>query len=292
MSFVLPAYAKINLTLEALARRDDGYHEIVSVLQTISLADTLSFELSDSLELRCSVPSLQSADNLVLRASNLLAETATCSKGALIHLTKGIPIASGLGSGATDAATTLVGLNQLWELEMPRESLVELGAKLGSDVPFFLHGGTALAEGRGERITPLPLLPEVWVVLLRPAIEPVPVKTAHLYSQLSASHFTSGEFTQRAADHIRQERKIDDSLLLNVFDHVAFDSFPELFDYRSRFLAAGAQIVHVAGSGPTMFALVRDHDQGKTILNNLEADGLEAYLVRSVEAAPSAQIGD
>ncbi|GAG13405.1 unnamed protein product, partial [marine sediment metagenome] len=168
MSLTLPAYAKINLTLEALAKRADGYHEIVTVLQTVSLVDTLTFEPGESLDLSCNIPSLQSADNLVLKAASLLKEKTGCLKGASIRLTKGIPIAAGLGSGATDAAATLVGLNRLWELNLPPQRLMELAANLGSDAPFFLCGGTALAKGRGEKVTPLPPAPELWMVLLRP----------------------------------------------------------------------------------------------------------------------------
>ncbi len=292
MSLALCGYAKINLTLEALAKRADGYHEIATVLQTVSLADTLTFELGQALDLSCNVPSLRSADNLVLKAATLLREETGCPKGASIRLTKEIPVAAGLGSGATDAATTLIGLNRLWELNLPPQRLVELAANLGSDVPFFLCGGTVLAKGRGEKVIPLPPAPELWMVLLTPAIEPVAGKTAQLYSQLNTSHFTSGEFTERLVAHLHEGQSINASLLFNVFEQVAFDFFPKLFDYRSRFLRAGATSVHLAGAGSTLFALVPGEAQGKAILSNLEADGLEAYLVRTVEAGPSGAVAD
>jgi len=292
MSLTLPAYAKINLTLEALAKRADGYHEIVTVLQTVSLADTLTFEPGESLDLNCNIPSLQSADNLVLKAASLLKEETGCLKGASIRLTKGIPIASGLGSGATNAAATLVGLNRLWELNLPPQRLMKLAANLGSDAPFFLCGGTVLAKGRGEKVTPLPPAPELWIVLLRPAIEPVIGKTAQLYSQLNPSHFTSGQFTERLVDHLNEGESINTSLLFNVFEQVAFDFFPKLFDYRSRFLRAGAASVHLAGAGSTLFALVPEEAQGKAILSNLEADGLEAYLVSTVKVVSLDSVRD
>ena len=197
MSLTLRAYAKINLTLEVLFKRDDGYHEIASVLQAISLGDTLSFEAGKKLELQSDIQGLRPDDNLVLQAARLLSKSTGCNKGARIRLIKEIPVAAGLGSGATDAAATLTGLNQLWELNLSKHRLVELAANLGSDVSFFLYGGTALARGRGETITPLPPAPDLWTVLLRPDIEPVPDKTARLYSQLHTHHFTSGHFTQR-----------------------------------------------------------------------------------------------
>ncbi len=288
----LKAYAKINLTLEVLAKRPDGYHEVASILQTISLADTLTFEPKERLDFHCDVPTLQSPDNLVLKAARLLQETSGCKKGAVIHLTKRIPIAAGLGSGATDAAATLAGLNQLWELHLPLERLVGLASKLGSDVAFPLFGGTALAKGRGEEITPLPPPPEFWLVLLKPAIEPVPGKTAQLYSRLNASHYTSGQHTRKLFTHLNHGGNVDDSFLFNVFEQVAFDFFTALPDYRSSLPKAGARSVHLAGSGPTLFALVPDKSRGEDILSCLKKEGLEAYLVHAVDTASPAVRGD
>ncbi|HEY49624.1 MAG TPA: 4-(cytidine 5'-diphospho)-2-C-methyl-D-erythritol kinase [Dehalococcoidia bacterium] len=287
MSLILRAYAKINLTLEVLFKRDDGYHEIASVLQTISMGDTLTFEASDRLEPQSDIPDLRPDDNLVLQAARLLSESTGCIKGARISLIKEIPVAAGLGSGATDAAATLNGLNQLWELNLSTQRLVELAANLGSDVAFFLYGGTALARGRGETVTPLPPAPELWMVLLRPDIEPGPGKTAQLYSQLHAQNFTSGQFTQRLVDHLHEGGGISTSLLFNVFEQVAFTYFPGLSDYRTRFVGAGADSVHLAGAGPTLYTLVPGEAQGKTIVNNLAADELDAYLVHTVGASPS-----
>ena len=282
MSLTLQAYAKINLTLEVLAKRPDGYHEISTIIQAISLADTLTFESSGSLDFRCDVSSLKTPDNLVLKAAKLLREATGCTKGAVIQLTKRIPIAAGLGSGSTDAAATLVGLNQLWELNLSLDKLTEPAAKLGSDVAFFLYGGTALAKGRGEQITPLPPAPEHWLVLLKPAIKHVPNKTAQLYSQLNPSHFTSGQFTEKLVAHLNHGGKVEDLFLFNVFEQVVFDFFPGLTEYRSSLLKAWARSVHLAGSGPTLFALARDKEHGDFILENIKSDGLEAYLVHTV----------
>jgi 4-diphosphocytidyl-2-C-methyl-D-erythritol kinase len=292
MSLTLRAYAKINLTLEALAKRDDGYHEIATVLQTISLADTLSFGLGDALELRCSDPSLQSADNLVLKAAKLLGKATGCSRGASIQLTKGIPVAAGLGSGATDAAATLAGLNRLWGTNLPPQGLLELAADLGSDVCPLLCGGIVLAKGRGEQVACLPPMPELWMVLLRPPINPIPNKTAQLYSKLTPSHFTAGQFAERLVDHLHEGSSISTDLLHNVFEQVAFDFFPGLSEYRSVFVEAGAETIHLAGAGPCLFTLVSDEAGGKAVLSNLEAAGQEAYLVRTVDAEPLASVRD
>ena len=151
--------AKVNLTLEVLGKRNDGYHEIASVMQAINLCDRLTFSIADDLSLITDTPGLDTKDNLVYRAASLLNDKTGVSAGAEIHLCKGIPVAAGLGGGSSDAAATLLGLNRLWGLHLARDELEELAAQLGSDVPFFLAGGAALAEGRGERITPLPSPP-------------------------------------------------------------------------------------------------------------------------------------
>ena len=288
MSLTLQAYAKINLTLEVLANRADSYHEISTILQTISLADTLTFEPSANLDFRCDVSSLKTPDNLVLKAARLLQETTGSNKGAIINLTKRIPIAAGLGSGSTDAAATLVGLNQLWELNLSLERLVELASKLGSDVAFFLYGGTALAKGRGEEIAPLPPAPEHWLVLLQPAIEPVHSKTAQLYSRLNPSHYTSGQHTQKLFTHLNHGGNVDDSFLFNVFEQVAFNFFSKLSESRASLLKAGARSIHLAGSGPALFTLAPDKSRGEAILNHLKGERIAAYLVHMIRAEPSA----
>ncbi|MBM3157307.1 MAG: 4-(cytidine 5'-diphospho)-2-C-methyl-D-erythritol kinase [Chloroflexi bacterium] len=279
----LKAFAKINLTLEVLSKRADGYHEIASVLQAISLADTLTFEPADTLEFQCDVEELRTPDNLVFKAARLLKETSGYKKGARISLAKMIPLAAGLGSGSTDAAATLVGLNKLWGLNLSIPKLLELAAKLGSDVPFFLYGGTALAQGRGEKLTPLPSTSETWLVLLKPPIEPAVNKTAQLYSRLNPSHFTPGQHTEKLVAHLKHGGNMESSFLYNVFDQVAFDFFPALSDYRTRFLESGARDIHLTGSGPTLFTLVPDKYRGEAILKHLKSKELEAYLVHTMK---------
>ena len=291
MTLTVQAYAKVNLTLEVLRERDDGYHEIMSVLQTISLTDSISFDSSETLEFSCDFPDLQTEDNLVMRAARLLKEVTGSQKGATINLNKRIPVAAGLGSGATDAAYTLVGLDRWWGTNMPFLRLMELAAELGSDVSFFLHGGTALAEGRGEVVTPLPSVPEMWLVLLIPPIN-VADKTAQLYAQLKDEHFTSGDITKTFVDNVNRWVRPDASMLYNVFEHVAYDFYSGLSDYRSQFTSAGAADVHVAGAGPALFTVVSDKAKGEDIVKNLKVDNHEAYLVNTVSSTPLADGGD
>jgi 4-diphosphocytidyl-2-C-methyl-D-erythritol kinase len=276
------AYAKINLTLEVLGRRADGYHEVATVLQEIDLKDTLSFEERRGISVDCDHPSLKSSQNLALQAARLLQEVAGSRKGASILIKKGIPVAAGLGGGASDAVATLRALNQIWELGLSRHQLVELASKLGSDTAFFLYGGTALGEGRGERITPLPPSPASWVVLLRPPVDVPPGKTESLYASLNPSHFTEGRFTKRVVDLLYQGEEIPPSSFFNAFERVAFTVFSGLEEYWQRFSALGADNIHLAGSGPTLFTVVRDKAQGEGLYRSLRTEGLEAYLVQTM----------
>ena len=164
----LEAPAKINLTLEVTGRREDGYHDIASIMQTVDLTDELTFDEAEELTLECDAPELQTEDNLVLRAARLLRQHAGVDRGARIGLRKRIPHPAGLGGGSSDAATALTGLCRLWGLDMTARDLTPLAASLGSDIPFFLHGGTALVSGRGEKVRPLPAAELGWIIILAP----------------------------------------------------------------------------------------------------------------------------
>lgn len=281
------AYAKINLTLEVLGRRSDGYHEVATVLQEIALKDTLSFEEHCGISLDCDYPSLKSPQNLALKAARLLQEAARSRKGVLISIKKGIPIAAGLGGASSDAAATLRALNELWELGFSLDQLLLLASRVSSDTAFFLCGGTALGEGRGERITPLPPLPTSWVVLFRPPIDVLPGKTESLYASLNPSHFTDGQCTKRMVELLRQRGEISPSFFFNAFERVAFTAFQRLEGYWQRFLALGADNIHLAGSGPTLFTMVSDKPHGEGLYCSLKREGLEAYLVQTIEADKS-----
>ncbi len=276
------AYAKINLTLEVLGRRADGYHELMTVFQTIDLKDSLSFVEQPGMSLECDHPALNSPHNLALKAAVLLQEATGCSKGALISIKKGIPLAAGLGGGASDAAVTLRALDQLWQPGLSRERLLQLASRVSSDAAFFLYGGTALGEGRGEMVTPLPPFPQSWVVLLKPPIEVPDSKTQRLYASLNPSHFASGQFSKSMVDVLHRGGEIPSSALFNIFERVAFDAFPGLEKYWQRFLDLGADDVHLAGSGPALFTLTRDRSQGEELYRSLSTEGLEVYLVQTV----------
>ena len=274
----LKAHAKINLTLEVLSRRYDGYHEIVSVLQTVALHDLIELRPANDVSLECDGADLSSSDNLALEAALRLKEKSGVSEGVRIALKKRIPVSAGLGGGSSDAATVLRGLNQLWGLRLSREDLLPMAASLGSDVPFFLYEGTALAQGRGERIRPLPSANVEWIVLLKPPID-VPSKTAALYSSLTPANFTKGLLTHKLAGRIRGGGDVPPQFLFNVFDDVAFRAYPGLEEYWNLFNSLGAREIHLAGSGPTLFSVMPSRQAGTAVQLLLQhRHGLESYL--------------
>lgn len=278
------APAKLNLTLEVLAEREDGFHEIRSVVQTINLCDSLRLQLSRSLILKSDMPDWIPEESLVSRVVSLLRKTTGGTEGAKIEIGKRIPLMSGLGGDSSDAAAALRGLNKLWGLGLSRESLLELAAQLGSDVAFFLYGGTALIEGRGELVTPLPPLLHMWVVLAVPPVPKLPGKTAQLYASLEAAHYTDGQITNRLVEELRAGGGFTSSLLFNTFENVAFTRFSEIELYRKHIGKLGAADFHLAGSGPTLFALIKEKAQAEELYIRLQQQGLEAYLTDTLAA--------
>ncbi|MBI4180471.1 MAG: 4-(cytidine 5'-diphospho)-2-C-methyl-D-erythritol kinase [Chloroflexi bacterium] len=276
------APAKLNLTLEVLSKRRDGFHEIRSVIQTINLSDSLRFQPSRKLTFKSNLPGWLPEKSLVARATSLLQQVTNCAKGATIEVNKSIPLLSGLGGDSSDAAATLLGLNRLWELALPPGELVELARQLGSDVAFFLDGGTALLEGRGEIVTPLPPLPYHWVILIIPPVARLLGKTKQLYDSLSATDYTDGQITQRLVETLKARRKFTASLLFNVFEKVASAQFPGLEACREQMLKAGASYVHLAGSGPALFSLLTDRTQAEELHTRLKQSKLESYLAETL----------
>jgi len=276
------APAKINLVLEVLGRRDDGYHEISSLVQTISLCDVISFQLADEISLEFSESSLQTTDNLVVQAAELLKEVSGWRRGVKIKLEKRTPWSAGLGGGSSDGAATLLALNRLWKLKLKTPDLVELAARLGSDVPFFVYGGTALIGGKGEKVAPLVASVPRWFVLLIPPLPKISHKTQQLYSRLDTRHFTNGQLVDRVVKSWSKDMQIAPSLFFNVFDGVAFDAFPGLKTYWERFAEAGAKDIHLAGSGPALFAPADSKAKAEEIYRQLREQGLEVYAVSTI----------
>ena len=277
----IAAPAKINLSLEILRRRDDGFHDVATVLQTIDLADELAFTPAPEIIVEGDTEGISLEENLVYRAARLLQDHLGETRGARIVLRKRIPLAAGLGGGSADAAATLVGLCRLWERDLRRGELAALAAELGSDVPFFLYGGTALAEGRGERVTPLPPLRHADFVLLAPPLD-LPAKTATLYRSLDSADFTSGEVTRALVAALRKRLPPTPDELFNGFTRAALERFDGLEGYWSRFEQAGADNVHLCGAGPSLFSLARSRDEAEALHGRCLDAGLPAFVVSAV----------
>jgi 4-diphosphocytidyl-2-C-methyl-D-erythritol kinase len=258
------AYAKINLALDVLYKREDGYHEVAMVMQAIDLADNLSFFLQEEgITLSTNIPELEAGPgNLAYRAAALLQDTLGIKRGVRIHIDKQIPLAAGLAGGSADAAAVLLGLNQLWNLSLPIEQLAALGAKLGSDVPFCLYGGTMLATGRGERLSPLPPLPECWVVLAKP---PVDVATAWVYANYRPEGVDHPDLNGMQEALARRNLAGIASRLGNVLETVTVRTYPEISELKLMMTDLGAMASLMSGSGPTVFGLVEAYDKAQEI---------------------------
>ena len=286
------AHAKINLTLEVLGRRDDGYHDIASILQTVSLHDTLTFEEADDITLDCDRADLVTPDNLVLRAAHLLRDATGVLRGTAIGLRKNIPVAAGLGGGSSDAAATLLALNRLWGLELTREDLLPLAASIGSDVPFFLYGGTGRVFGRGDRVQPLPPTDLEWAVVLTPRID-VPQKTAIMFSKIGPMSYTNGGLTRKLAARLSSKGDTPPQFLFNAFDDVAKETLPDLSTYWDTFHELGAREIHLCGAGPSLYAPVSTKHHATAIQLLLQhRHGWEAHLVSMVDREDGFPLAD
>ncbi len=281
-NFSLKAPAKINLGLTVLARRTDGYHEIESVMQQISLADTLFFEAVSGSRWHffCTDQQLSGADNLVNRAAALLEQQAgKALAGVRITLYKNIPVAAGLAGGSADAAATLRGLNQFWNLGLDKTTLLKMGALLGSDVPFCLQGGTALARGRGEQLEKLPPLPFFWLVLVLPTN--LQMSTSAAYSSFDLNQIGTPSL-HPLLEAIRKgsKRKILGWLgrgFTNTLETALLPGSTQLQNIKRKLENLGLQPV-LSGSGPTLFILTEKYSLARVTARVIEQEGCRAYL--------------
>jgi 4-diphosphocytidyl-2-C-methyl-D-erythritol kinase len=261
------AYAKLNFYLAVIERRPDGYHDIETIFQTVGLADDIALTPRDGEPtLSCGVADLEGPDNLALRAANLLRERHAPGRGVHIALTKRIPVAAGLAGGSADAAAVLVGLNRLWELGLPDDTLRSIALELGSDVPYLVSGGTMAATGRGEELRPLDALRETWFVLLHPPFE---VSAARVYN-----HAALRKSREERIDGITMTfRNILEAMaqgalpdvLQNAMETAVFSEFPELAVFKQRLLDSGCAGALMSGSGPTLYGLCKDKAHAEAI---------------------------
>lgn len=283
MKLSIKAPAKINLTLDVLHKRDDGYHEVEMVMTTIDLADRIELTLLSEAHIKidCSASFVPADDrNLAYQAAKLLQERYEVKQGVSLSIDKQIPVAAGLAGGSSNAAATIKGLNQLWSLGLTLEEMASLGTELGSDVAFCVYGGTALATGRGEIITRLPTPPPFWVILAKP---PMGVSTANIYGKLSVADIKEHPDTQRMIRAI-SERNFSEiaSSLGNVLEIVTLREHTEVLHIKEQMRRFGADGVLMSGSGPTVYAITQKESRVQRIYNALKGFCRHVYVVRCI----------
>ncbi|WP_301109226.1 4-(cytidine 5'-diphospho)-2-C-methyl-D-erythritol kinase [Sporosarcina sp.] len=274
------APAKINLTLDVLNKRPDGYHEVEMIMTTVDLADRIWLRptLDRSITIKSShrfVPN--DRKNLAYQAADLLRKRYRLSDGVEITLDKNIPIAAGLAGGSSDAAAALRGLNRLWKLGLSLDELAVLGAEIGSDVSFCVYGGTAIAQGRGEKITHLPSPPNCWVILAKPTIG---VSTGNIYGQLDLASIKHPQ-TKTMMEALREgDYEKMCSSLGNVLEPVTMNLHQDVVVLKEQMERFGADAVLMSGSGPTVFGLVRQESRVPRIVNALKGFCQDVHAVR------------
>jgi 4-diphosphocytidyl-2-C-methyl-D-erythritol kinase len=277
----IKAPAKINLSLDVLYKRQDGYHEVKMVMTTIDLADRIELvALPEEDAIRIVSQNRFVPDdcrNLAYQAAKLLKETFSIRQGVAISITKHIPVAAGLAGGSSDAAATLRGLNKLWQLGLTMDELAELGAKIGSDVAFCVYGGTALATGRGEIITPIPSPPPCWVVLAKP---PIGVSTAEVYRNLELERVSHPDVDAMVRAIERQDYAAICRLVGNVLEEVTLKKYPEVAHIKEQMKRFGADAVLMSGSGPTVFGLIEHDSRMQRVYNGLRGFCDQVFAVR------------
>lgn len=274
------APAKINLALDVLFKRPDGYHEVEMIMTTVDLADRIELKEIEQDKIQILSHSRFVPDdhrNLAYQAAYIIKERYGVKKGVSITIEKNIPVAAGLAGGSSDAAATLRGLNRLWKLGLSLNELAEIGAEIGSDVSFCVYGGTALAQGRGEKITHLPAPPKCWVILAKPTIG---VSTADVYRRLQLSNLEHPDvYGMINAIKNNDYHKVCKGLG-NALEQVTLSLYPEVANIKDHMKLFGADAVLMSGSGPTVFGLVEHDSRMQRVYNGLRGFCDQVYAVR------------
>ena len=277
---MLSAPAKINLSLDVLGLREDGYHLVEMVMQSVALSDYISLEgtTNGKIHIVCPHPYVPSGpENLAWKAAQLLRDQyASDRRGVTIRIKKNIPVAAGLAGGSSDAAAVLKGLNQLWALNLSNQELAQAGLKLGADVPFCLRGGTALAKGIGEELTALPPPPKLWVLLFKPNVG---VSTSEVYKNYDSTLVRRRPSTSAIITAIESgDLPGLAGAMANVLESVTFARIPMLLRLKQKALELGAMSALMSGSGPTIFALTPEYRRAVAIFNGLKHQVEFAYI--------------
>lgn len=268
----LPSFAKINLHLQVIGRRADGFHDLCTVFQTISLHDTLTIQCDDKIRLTCDDKDIPAGeDNLLVRAAIMLQERHGIRQGAKICLEKRIPAPGGLGGGSSNAAVTLLALRKLWKIDISIEDLHPVATKLGSDIPFFLYGGAALGIGRGEIVEPIEDFTEEFMLVVAPNVA---VATRDAFKRLRARNLTKQE-SKRILQNCRFDLESADfkfTAFKNDFEISVFAAYPEVERVKNTLLDLGAERAMLSGSGGSVFAVFDKEETRQAALKALDTE--------------------
>lgn len=279
----LKARAKINLGLDVVRKREDGYHEVRMIMQMINLYDkiTLRKKTEPGITVTTNLAYLPvNEDNLVYRAAKLLMDEFQVDGGLEIELQKYIPVAAGMAGGSTDAAAVMVGVNRIFQLGLNKKQLMERGVKIGADVPFCIMRGTALAEGIGEELTPLPAMPHCSLVIAKPKIH---VSTKFVYGNLKVRELTEHPDIDGQVQALR-ENDLEQLVarMGNVLETVTIPAYPVIDEIKHTMMKYGAMGAMMSGSGPTVFGIFEKEDKAQEVCRLLKKDkaAKQVYLVR------------
>ncbi|WP_291292730.1 4-(cytidine 5'-diphospho)-2-C-methyl-D-erythritol kinase [Enterococcus sp.] len=283
MEIIEKAPAKINLGLDVLGKRADGYHELEMVMSSVDLADRLIMEELEEdriiIETNKAFLPIDKRNN-VYQAASIVKKRYGINKGILIRITKNIPVAAGLGGGSTDCAAALRGMDRLWQLGLTMPELIDIGMEVGTDVPYCIYGTTAFISGKGEKVTPLRPMPQCWVVLVKPRLS---VSTGKIFQEVDLDQLHHPDMQELSAAVLAEDYQRMIAAMGNSLESITIPKHPVVQQIKERMMKYGADVALMTGSGPTVFALCQKHSRAQRVYNALKGFCEEVYLVRTLK---------
>lgn len=283
MEIIEKAPAKINLGLDVLGKRADGYHELEMVMSSVDLADRLIMEELEEdkiiIETNKAFLPIDKRNN-VYQAASIVKKSYGINKGILIRITKNIPVAAGLGGGSTDCAAALRGMDRLWQLGLTMPELIDIGMEVGTDVPYCIYGTTAFISGKGEKVTPLRPMPQCWVVLVKPRLS---VSTGKIFQEVDLDQLHHPDIQELSDAILAEDYQRMIAAMGNSLESITIPKHPVVQQIKERMMKYGADVALMTGSGPTVFALCQKYSRAQRVYNALKGFCEEVYLVRTLK---------
>ena len=283
MEIIEKAPAKINLGLDVLGKRADGYHELEMVMSSVDLADRLIMEELEEdkiiIETNKAFLPIDKRNN-VYQAASIVKKRYGINKGILIRITKNIRVAAGLGGGSTDCAAALRGMDRLWQLGLTMPELIDIGMEVGTDVPYCIYGTTAFISGKGEKVTPLRPMPQCWVVLVKPRLS---VSTGKIFQEVDLDQLHHPDIQELSDAILAEDYQRMIAAMGNSLESITIPKHPVVQQIKERMMKYGADVALMTGSGPTVFALCQKYSRAQRVYNALKGFCEEVYLVRTLK---------